>query len=125
MAGVVHPRRPLLDGALPLAALLALSLAIAPFHGAAYGLAALYLVFAAGMASGGADRPGESAVAWRSYAVAAGLLALLVPALGLSDRLRPLLAAPLALIAFGFAVHLRTKLRHGICRVGILSACGR
>jgi hypothetical protein len=28
-------------------------------------------------------------------------------------------------MAFGFLVHLKVKLSHGVCRVGILSACGR
>ncbi len=125
MAGVDQSRRPLLDGAVPLAALLAVALVFAPLHSVTYGLAALYLVFAAGMASGGAERPGEPLLPWRSYGIAAGLLALLVPAVGIEPALRPLLAAPLALVAIGFAVHLRVKLRLGVFRVGILSACGR
>src|SRR4051812_44736137 len=115
MAGVDYPRRPVLDGALPLAALLAVTLAFAPLHGAAYALASLYLFFAAGMATGGAERPGEPLLAWRAYAVAAGLLAVLVPASGLDGRLKPLIAVPLAMVAFGFAVHVRVKLRHGVC----------
>src|SRR3712207_9482868 len=98
MAGVDHPRRPLLDGALPLAALLAVTLAIAPLHGVTYGLASVYLFFAAGMATSGADRPGEPLAAWRAYAIAAGLLAVLVPAIGFDGRLKPLLAVPLALV---------------------------
>jgi hypothetical protein len=125
MAGVDHPRRAVLDGALPLAALLALTLAFAPLHGVTYGLAAVYLFFAAGISTSGADRPGEPLVAWRAYAIAAGLLAVLVPLVGIDGRLKPLFAVPLALVAFGFAVHLREKLRHGVCRIGILSACGR
>ena len=31
----------------------------------------------------------------------------------------------LAVFAAAFAVHLRAKAGHGICRIGILSACGR
>jgi hypothetical protein len=108
-----------------LAALLAVTLAFAPLHGVVYGLASVYLFFAAGMATSGADRPGEPLVAWRSYAIAAGLLALLVPLTGFDERLKPLLAVPLALVGFGLAAHLRAKLRHGVCRVGILSAFGR
>jgi hypothetical protein len=114
-----------LDGALPLAALLAVVLAFAPIRGAAYGLAALYLFFAAGMAASGADRPGEPLLAWRAYGLAAGLLAGIVPATGFDERLKPLLVVPLVLVAFGFLVHLRVKLRLGLYRVGILSACGR
>jgi hypothetical protein len=100
-------------------------LAFAPIRGAAYGLATLYLFFAAGMAPSGAERVGEPLVAWRAYGIAAGLLAALVPATGFDDRLRPLLIVPLGLVALGFVVHLRAKLRLGVCRVGILSACGR
>jgi hypothetical protein len=125
MAGAEHPRRAVLDGALPLAALLAVTLVFAPLHGVTYGLAAVYLFFAAGMATSGADRPGEPLVAWRAYALAAGLLALLVPMTGFDARLRPLLAVPLALAAFGLAAHMRVKARHGVCRVGLLSAFGR
>jgi hypothetical protein len=125
MPAVDHPRSPALDGALPLAALLAVTLIVAPLHGAVYGLASLYLVFAAGMASGGAERPGEPALAWRVYSIAAGLLALIVPATGIEPRLAPLAAIPLALFAIGFVIHLKVKLAHGVCRVGILSACGR
>jgi hypothetical protein len=125
MSGVAQPRRPLLDGALPLAALLAVVLAFAPIRNAAYGLATLYLFFAAGMAASGADRAGEPLLAWRAYGIAAGLLAGIVPAIGFDERLKPLLAVPLALVAFGFVVHLRVKVRLGVCRVGLLSAFGR
>jgi hypothetical protein len=125
VAGVENPRRAILDGALPLAALLAVSLALAPIRPAAYGLATLYLVFAAGMARGGADRPGEPELPWRLYGIAAGLLAPLVPLIGVKPELKPLVALPLAIVAVGFVVHLKVKLSHGVCRVGILSACGR
>jgi hypothetical protein len=102
-----------------------LALIVAPLHGLAYGLAALYLVFAAGMATGGADRTGEPLLAWRCYSLAAGLLAAIVPATGIDERLKPLLIIPLAIVAFGFVVHVRVKVGHGVWRVGILSACGR
>jgi hypothetical protein len=125
MSGVDHPRRAILDGALPLAALLAVTLALAPLRPVTYGLATLYLVFAAGMASGGAERPGEPRLPWHLYGLAAGLLAALVPAIGIEPGLKPLLAVPLALVAVAFLAHLKVKLAHGVCRVGILSACGR
>jgi hypothetical protein len=64
-------------------------------------------------------------VAWRAYAVAAGLLAAIVPAIGFDHRLKPLVAVPFALILFGLAVHVRAKRPLGICRVGLLSAFGR
>jgi hypothetical protein len=125
MAELDDPRRPVLDGALPLAALLAAALLIAPLHAAAYGLAALYLVFAAGMATSGSDRPGEPDLPWRLYALGAGFLAIAVPAGGIDDALKPLVAAPLALIAAGLVIHVCVKGRHGIRRVGLLSAFGR
>lgn len=125
MAGAEQPRRPLLDGALPLAALLTLALSLAPLHGAAYALAALYLFFGAGMAPSGADRPGEPLLAWRAYGIACGLLALIVPVAALVPRLAPLEIVPVAVAAIGFGVHVHTKAALGVCRVGLLSALGR
>jgi hypothetical protein len=123
MAGTDAPRRALLDGALPLAALLSVALFVgAP---ATFAVATLYLVFAAGIASGGADRPGEPELAWRLYALGTGGLALLVPIIGFVPALKPVAALPLLAIAAGFAVHVRIKARHGVCRIGVLSACGR
>ena len=125
MAGAEQSRRPLLDGALPLAALLTLALSVAPLHGCAYGLAALYLFFGAGMAPSGADRPGEPLLAWRAYGLACGLLALLVPAVGFEPRLAPAELVPVMVAALGFVVHVRAKADLGVCRIGLLSALGR
>lgn len=112
-----HQGRALLDGALPLLALLSVALLIG--EPAVYAVTALYLVFAAGIASGGAERPGEPLAAWRFYAAGMGLLAVAVPAGGIW------VAPGLAVFAAGFVTHLAVKARHGVCRPGILSACGR
>lgn len=120
MAGTDAPRRALLDGALPLAALLSVALLIGGMDGVvAYAITTLYLVFAAGISSGGSERPGEPDSAWRLYALSMGLLAVTVPFGGL------FVVPGLAVFAIGFLVHLKVKAGHGICRVGILSACGR
>lgn len=118
-----QPRGAWLDGVLPLIVLLVLALVIGST--AVHAVTMLYLVFAAAMASGGADRPGEPAAAWRLYAIGTGALAVVVPLTAALPEVRPLLALPLTLLALGFAVHLRIKARHGLCRVGLLSACGR
>ncbi len=117
MAGMNAPRRALLDGALPLAALISVAMFVgAP---ATYAVTTLYLVFAAGISSGGAERPGEPELAWRLYGISMGLLAVTVPFGGV------FVVPGLAVFAVAFLVHLRAKSGHGICRVGILSACGR
>lgn len=117
MSGSDQPSHALLDGALPLMALLTVAL----YLGSAltYAITTLYLVFAAGIGSGGADRPGEPDRAWRLYAISMGLLAVGVPLGG------AFVVPGLTVFAAGFLVHLGAKAGHGICRVGILSACGR
>jgi len=122
MAAVAHARRAHLDGALPLAALLAATVLLAPLHGAAYGVAVLYLVFAAAMAARGADRPGEPPLAWRLYAAGAGALAVGVALRGLDRELAALATAPVVLLTAGLAVHLRAKARHGVRRHGLPEA---
>lgn len=117
MATMDAPRRALLDGAVPLAALVSVALYLgAPVT---YAVTTLYLVFAAGITSGGAERPGEPELSWRLYAISMGLLAATVPFGGL-------FVIP-GLVVFGvaFVLHVRAKAAHGIRRVGILSACGR
>lgn len=115
-----------LDGALPLAALLALGLVVTPLHDALYAVAALYLTFAAAMASGGADRPGEPQLAWSLYALGAGFLAVFVPLGGFVDALRTAVYGPLVLMGIGFAAHTFIKAHHGgVVRIGLLSAFGR
>lgn len=117
MAVSDHSSRALLDGALPLVALLSVALLIG--RPAVLAVTVLYLVFAAGIASGGAERPGEPAAPWRLYAVAMGLLAPGVIADGL------FVLPGVAVFAVAFVVHCVARAGHGVCRVGILSACGR
>jgi hypothetical protein len=125
MAGGADARRPIADGALPLAALLAPGLLFAALQPALYGLAALYLTFAGAMASGGAERPGEPEWPWRLYAVGAGALAVLVPLGGFVAAAEHWPLAGIGVIAAGFASHVAAKRRHGVHRPGLLSACGR
>ena len=125
MAAVDDARRPRADGALPLATLLGIALLVEPLHPALYGLAALYLTFAAAMASGGAERPGEPRGPWRLYALGAAGLAIVVPLGGIVEAVEPYELIPLGLIAAGFLLHVRLKLSHGVHRFGLLSAAGR
>ena len=116
---------PLLDGAAPLCALLLVTLTIRPLQDVAYALAALYMTFAAAMATGGGERPGEPALPWRLYAVGAAALAVIVPVTAFDGDLRFLELIALGVLAIGFVAHVALKLRHGAFRIGILSACGR
>jgi hypothetical protein len=125
MAAVENPRLPLADGAAPLCALLGVTLVFQPLNDVAYGLAALYMTFAAAMATGGGERPGEPALPWRVYAMGTAALAVIVPLTAFRPDLRFLELIAVGLLAAGFVVHVVLKLRHGAVRVGILSACGR
>ncbi len=120
MAVVASARRPVLDGALPLAVLSAVLMAVPALRGALPWLAAVVLVFAAAMAlSTGADRPGEPAWAWRAYGAGAAALAVTVPIGGNVETM------PLGLILVGLVIQIAVKARHGAHRVGLLSAFGR
>ncbi len=120
MAVSDHSSPALLDGALPLIALLAVAMLLGGDAGLpVHAVTALYLVFAAGIATGGAERPGEPFSAWRLYAGSMALLAVGLPFGG------PWSAPGLVLFGAGFVVHLVAKASHGIVRIGLLSACGR
>lgn len=125
METVDDRRLPLADGAAPLCALLGVTLAFRPLNDVAYALAALYLTFAAAMATGGGERPGEPSLPWRTYALGTAALAVIVPLTAFKPDLRFLELIALGLLAAGFVAHVVLKLRHGAVRVGILSACGR
>lgn len=125
MAAVDDPRLPLADGAAPLCALLAVTLLIRPLHDVAYALAALYMTFAAAMATGGGERPGEPTLPWRVYAVGCAALAVIVPLTAFEPGLRFLELIVLGLLAIGFVAHVVLKFDHGAVRVGVLSAVGR
>jgi hypothetical protein len=125
MAGADTARRPFADGAIPLVALVAVVLLVPPLNNAAYGLAALYMLFGAGQAAHGSMRPGEPRLPWRLYGSAAAIMTIVVPLTAVTDVARHLLAVPLALVAAGFYLHVHVKARHGVWRIGVLSACGR
>ena len=80
-----HPSRALLDGALPLART---AFRRAAASGGSDGIpvlavTTLYLVFAAGIATMGSERPGEPPAAWRLYALSMAALAVIGPVRGL------------------------------------------
>lgn len=120
MAAVADVRRPAFDGALPLAALLALLLAVPPLRVLVPWLAALLLVFGAAMSlTTGADRAGEPCWAWRAYGVGAAALAVTVLVGGAVETV------PLGIFVVGLLAHVHGKARHGAHRIGLLSAFGR
>ena len=120
MALLADTRRPALDGAIPLAAVLTLLLAVPALRGLIPALAAVVLVFAAAMClSTGADRPGEPPLAWRLYGIGAAALAVTVVVGGAAETM------PLGVIVAGLLVHVHFKAPFGVQRLGLLSAFGR
>lgn len=112
----------MLDGAIPLVALLGLAVALEPLRGIVHAVAVLYLIFGAAMATGGADRTGEPAAAWRLYAVCAGALAVTSVLAGLGVGPDWIAGAPVALMTAGLAVHLHVKAAHGVRPAGLIAA---
>ena len=123
MAAVHDARRPFLDGALPLAALVGGSLLLG-LPWLTYLLASLYLAFATGMGSEASHRANEPTRPWGLYALGAAALSALLPVVGLTGA-RWLLAPGLVSILAGFYVHTRVLARFGRHRIGLLSAYGR
>lgn len=120
MGLLADARRPALDGALPLALLLTVLLAVPRLHGLITALASLVLVFASATAlSTGAERPGEPPLAWRLYGIGAAALAVTVVVGGAAETV------PLGVIVAGLLVHVHFKAPHGVQRFGLLSAFGR
>lgn len=122
MAHARQAHRPLLDGAIPLVALLGLAVALEPLRGVVHAVAVLYLIFGAAMATGGADRTGEPTAAWRLYAACAAALAVTSALAGLGVGPDWIAGAPVALMTAGLAVHLHVKAAYGVRPAGLIAA---
>ncbi|MGI8623965.1 MAG: hypothetical protein ACR2NB_10905 [Solirubrobacteraceae bacterium] len=124
MDRTANTREPALDGAVPLALLLAIPwlapMVGVPLRGVAYGVGMLFLGLGAALAGRAALRPDEPRWAWRLYALA-GLLAAaalggaLVVELGGQevDTALRVARASVGVVALGLALHVRADARPG------------